>query len=178
MKPAQARFDIGVSRKVVESLRQLTRRTGVLSSQDDGSTIIEMALSMVVLSMILFGLLRICAALYTYHFVSDAAREGTRYAIVHGSACVVSGVSCTVTAAQIQTYVKNLGFPGINPAAITVTTTYAAYPAGTTCNPSAACNNPGNLATVKVQYVFPLSIPYVPTRTLTMSSTSAMVISQ
>jgi Flp pilus assembly protein TadG len=178
MKTAQSMLGIGPSRRLTEALRQSTRRTRSRLLREEGSSIVEIALSMIVLSMILFGLLRMCMALYTYHFVSDAAREGTRYAIVHGSACQVSGVSCTVTTAQIQTYVKNLGFPGINPAAITVTTTYAAYPAGTTCSPSAACNNPGNLATVTVQYVFPLSIPYVKTRTLTMSSTSAMVISQ
>jgi Flp pilus assembly protein TadG len=166
------------SRRLSEKLRRALRgnRPSILS--EEGSSIVEIALSMVVLSMILFGLIRICTALYSYHFISDAAREGTRYAIVHGSACVVSGVSCTVTKPQIQTYVKNLGFPGINPDAITVTTTYVGYPAGTTCSPSAACNNPGNLATVTVQYVFPVLIPFVTTRTLTMSSTSAMVISQ
>ena len=52
---------------------------------------VEMALSMIILLTILFGLIEMCLALYTYHFVSDAAREGSRYAIVHGSTCLVSG---------------------------------------------------------------------------------------
>lgn len=138
---------------------------------------VEMALSLIVLLTILFGLIEICLALYTYHYVSDAAREGTRYAIVHGASCQVSGVSCTVTKPQIQTYVQNLGYPGITTSAMTVTTTYSPYPAGGTCV-AALCNGPGDLATVTAQYKFPLSIPFVPSRTLTISSTSSMVISQ
>ena len=139
---------------------------------------VEMALSMIILLTILFGLIEICLALYTYHFVSDAAREGTRFAIVRGSACSAPGFECKATAAQIQTYVRNLGFPGIIPSAMTVTTTWSAYPVGGTCCPSAACNNPGNLATVTVKYNFPLSIPFIKSSVIAMSSTSAMVISQ
>ncbi len=144
---------------------------------EEGATVVEMALSMIILLTILFGLIEMCLALYTYHYVSDAAREGTRYAIVHGATCTVSGVSCTVTASQIQTYVQNLGYPGITTSAMTVTTTFSAYPAGGTCV-AAGCNGPGDLATVTAQYKFPLSIPFVPSSTLTMSSTSSMVIAQ
>jgi hypothetical protein len=136
-----------------------------------------MALSMIILLTILFGLIEMCLALYTYHFVSDAAREGSRYAIVHGSTCLVSGVSCTVTAGQIQTYVQYLGFPGIRPSAMTVTTVYSAWPSGGTCN-ALGCNGPGDLATVTVRYNFPLSIPFIKSSVLALSSTSSMVISQ
>ena len=61
---------------------------------------------------------------------------------------------------------------------MTVTTIWTAYPTGSPCTPSSTCNNPGNLATVRASYSFPLSIPFGPTRTLTMTSTSEMVISQ
>ena len=138
---------------------------------------VEMAFATIFLIVMLFGLIEICLALYTYHFVSDAAREGTRYAIVHGSTCLVGTVSCTVTKAQIQTYVQNIGFPGINSSALLVTTAYSAWPAGGTCV-AAGCNGPGDLATVTVNYNFPLNIPFVRSRVLGMTSTSAMVISQ
>ena len=138
---------------------------------------VEMALSMIVLLTILFGLIEMCLALYTYHYVSDAAREGSRYAIVHGSTCMVSGASCTVTKPQIQTYVQSLGYPGIQPSSMTVTTTYSAYPAGGTCV-AAGCNGPGDLATVTAQYKFPLNIPFISSSALIMSSTSSMVIAQ
>ncbi|HTU51110.1 MAG TPA: TadE/TadG family type IV pilus assembly protein [Acidobacteriaceae bacterium] len=159
-------------------IQQSSHRARSGFAREQGASIVEMAFSMLILLAIMFGLIEACFALYTYHFISDAAREGSRYAIVHGSACLNGGVSCTATTDQIQTYVENLGFPGINPSNMTVTTTYAPYPAGGTCTPSAACNNPGNLATVTVNYNFPLSIPFVSSSVIAMSSTSSMVISQ
>jgi hypothetical protein len=41
-----------------------------------------------------------------------------------------------------------------------------------------ACNNPGNTVKVKGTYSFPLSIPYLASKTLTMTRTSDMVIWQ
>ncbi|MGO8720235.1 MAG: TadE/TadG family type IV pilus assembly protein [Acidobacteriaceae bacterium] len=145
---------------------------------EQGAAMVEMALSMVILVTIIFGVMEGCLALYSYHFVSDAAREGSRFAIVRGSACQAPGYECNATAGQIQTYVQNLGFPGINPSNMTVTTAWSAYPAGGTCSPSATCNNPGNLVTVTVKYNFPLSIPFIKSSVISMGSTSAMVISQ
>lgn len=122
-------------------------------------------------------------AVYSYHLISEAAREGTRYAIVRGSsagsACATYASSgCVASSANIQNYVKNLGFPGINSAHMTVTPSWSAYPTGVSCTPSASCNNPGNLIKVHVRYTFPVSIPFAPSSTLTLNSTAAMVISQ
>jgi Flp pilus assembly protein TadG len=143
---------------------------------EEGSSMVEMALSIVVLLTVIFGVFEICLALYTYHFISDAAREGSRFAIVRGSTCQSPGYQCNATPAQIQTYVQGLGFPGINPSAMTVTTSWAAY-ANSTCI-TATCNDPGNQVTVTVNYKFPLAIPFIPSTNLSMSSTSSMVISQ
>ncbi|MES2222295.1 MAG: TadE/TadG family type IV pilus assembly protein [Acidobacteriota bacterium] len=164
--------------RLQEKVRRLTRRGRICWSQDEGSTMVEMAFTMIILSTILFGLIEMCLALYTYHFVSDAAREGSRYAMVHGSTCAVSGASCTVTAAQIQTYVKNLGFPGIKPTAMNVVTSYSAFPVSAVGCVALGCNGPGDLVTVQVNYTFPVSIPFVRTSTIAMSSTSSMVIAQ
>ncbi len=142
-----------------------------------GSAAVEMALSMFILLSVLIGVFELCLALYSYHYVSEAAREGSRYAIVHGSTCTVSGISCTVTAAQIQTYVQNLGYPGINPSNMVVTTTWSAYPAGGSCV-AVGCNGPGDLVTVSAQYSFNLAIPFVNRSALSLTSTSSMVISQ
>lgn len=173
----QTEFGIARPQGPAGAIRQVIGRTRSRFLKEQGSSIVETALSMIILLTILFGLIEICLALYTYHFISDAAREGTRYAIVHGSTCLVGTASCTVTTGQIQTYVQNLGFPGINSSAITVTTAYSAWPAGGTCV-APGCNGPGDLATVTVKYNFPLSIPFVKSSVLAMTSTSAMVISQ
>ncbi len=142
-----------------------------------GSSSVEFALGASLLFMVVFGIIAMMFALYSYNVVSESAREGTRYAIVRGSACHFA-TACPAQASDIQAYVKNLGFPGINPNKLTAATAWAAYPAGGACTPNAGCNNPGNQVTVTVSYSFPVVIPFVPNRTLSMSSTAAMVISQ
>ncbi len=139
-----------------------------------GSASVEFAVTSIVYFMTMVGMMKMCLAVYTYHFVSEAAHEGSRYAIVHGNA---SGSA--VANSDIQTYLQNQAYPGITTSLITTTTSWDTYPtSGGTCSPSATCNNPGNIVTVKVSYAFPLSIPWMANKTLTMTSTSAMVIAQ
>jgi Flp pilus assembly protein TadG len=62
---------------------------------DEGSNVVKMAVVSPVLFAMLFGIVEISLALYTYNYVSDAAREGTRYAIVRGSSCnVLTKLQC------------------------------------------------------------------------------------
>ncbi len=142
-----------------------------------GSALVEFAVGLSTLLSVVFGVMAICFALYAHNITSEVAREGARYAIVRGSACN-SFTDCKITGPQIQTHLKNVGFPGINPANLTAATAWSFYPGTGTCQPSALCNNPGNLVTVTVTYQFPLVVPFVSSKTLTMSSTAAMVISQ
>lgn len=151
-----------------------------LGRAEHGSAAVDTAVTMAVLFMVLIGTMKICIAIYTYHYISEAAREGSRYAIVRGSACTSFQSACPANTdgSDIATYVKNLDYPGISPTAMTVTSSYSGYPSGVVCTPSSACNNPGNMVTVNVSYAFPLSIPFMPNHTYTMTSTSEMVISQ
>jgi Flp pilus assembly protein TadG len=124
-----------------------------------------------------FGIIQIRLALYSYHSISDAAREATRYAIVRGSSCSGFVSACPAQATDIQTYVRGMGFPAIVTSNLTVTTTWPTT--GASCTPSTTpCNNPGNLVSVTVSYQLPLTILFVSSSTLTMHSTSKMVISQ
>lgn len=153
---------------------------------ESGSTMLEMALCCAVLFMLLFGIMQFSLAVYSYHFVSEAAREGSRYAIVRGSACSTNTplqTNCGATSAQIQTYVRALGY--LSASRVTVTTTWltatsSGTPATTTWSACASgtCNAPGNLAQVAVTYAFPLSIPFWSSTTINLTSTSRMVISQ
>jgi Flp pilus assembly protein TadG len=142
-----------------------------------GTSTVEFALGAALLFMSVVGIMSMAFALYSYNVVSESAREGARYAIVRGSSCHFA-TACPATAANIQTYVQGLGFPGINTKNLTAATAWAAYPTGGACTPNAGCDNPGNQVTVTVSYSFPVVIPFVPHRTLSMSSTAAMVISQ
>jgi Flp pilus assembly protein TadG len=148
-----------------------------------GASLVEFALSAMVLLTFLFGIMAMCTALYSYHFVAEAAREGARYAIVRGSSCATYGtftsncpLSTTASPSPIQTYLRSLNFPGINMNNLTATAAWSAYPTGGTCTPLATCNNPGNQVQVTVSYQYPLKIPFVPSRTLTMTSRAQMVI--
>lgn len=147
---------------------------------EEGATLIEAAVGLVIILALFIGLLEICLALYASHFVADAAREASRYAIVRGSMSCSSSpnlTNCDATSDQIQTWVRSLGYPGIDPQQLTVTTTWPST--GSACYPSTSpCNNPGNLVNVAVTYAFPLNIPFWKSATIHLSSASQMVISE
>lgn len=148
---------------------------------EEGSTMIEFALSSAVLFSLLFGILTVCLALYSYNAIAEAAREGARFAIVRGSASCGYNTPCNVgkapsTDTSVSDFIKSQSLPGINTANIQVTSSWPTTGVNCTPNPAPGCNNPGNLVKVKVVYSFPMSIPFVPAQTLSMSSTAQMVI--
>jgi Flp pilus assembly protein TadG len=139
-----------------------------LHSGDEGSSMVELALSVPVLLTFFFGLIQVCIVTYTRGALSECAREGTRYAMVHGSTCETPGnASCTLTASQMNTYVSSNTWPNVGGGAMTVNTT---YPDGN--------ENPGSRVQITVTYAFPFRVPMIPTSTLTLSSTSVMYIVQ
>lgn len=159
---------------------------------EQGAALIELAVSLSVFLSVWIGTFFTILALYSYLFVSDAAREASRYAMVRGSQCNTNtplvtncGTATGVTQAELQTWVQSLGYPGLNKNKLTVTVdwltaTSSGSPATTSwiaCTGS-GCNVPGNMVQVVVSYAFPLSIPFWRATTLNVSSTSDMVISQ
>jgi len=156
------------------------RKFGRLLIADEGATVLEAAVGLVVLLGLFIAIVQISLALYTSHFLADAAREASRYAVVRGSmSCSTTPnlTNCNVSADEIQTWVRNLGYPGINPQQLSVSTTWPST--GSACYPSASpCNNPGNLVQVAVTYAFPLNIPLWKNAAINLKSKSQMVISQ
>jgi Flp pilus assembly protein TadG len=63
----------------------MIERLGIALRREEGATLVEAAVGLVVLLALFIAILQICLALYASHFVADAAREGSRYAIVRGS---------------------------------------------------------------------------------------------
>jgi Flp pilus assembly protein TadG len=159
---------------------------------ESGSAILEMALSIMILLTFIFGVMEVSLAGYTYHSISEASREATRYAIVRGA--TYSPTQCPATptyatcvaqggnnAGDIATYVRNLNFPGIDPTKMQVNSTWFTGAGNTTptlCGTADTCKVPGNQVQVTIIYNFPLSVPFVPLSTWTLTSTSQMVISQ
>jgi Flp pilus assembly protein TadG len=135
---------------------------------EDGSALIEFALTLPTLCGLLFCFLELCLLFYSYDMISESAREGTRYAIVRGASCqTTAGASCETTAAQVNTYVSNLGWPNLAGGTMVVDTT---YPKG-----SDAVGNP---VQIKVTYTFRITMHFVPTNSISLSSTSVMYILQ
>jgi Flp pilus assembly protein TadG len=155
---------------------------------EEGATLVEVALVSSILFAMVFGIIMISLALYTYDFVGDAARIGARYAMVRGAYC--TGFSdCNATQTDIQNYLRGIAYPGIDPTKINVTadwysvnqvggaaTTVTFCATGTpgTCNVPV----PAHAVRVTVTYAMPISIPYWRATTISMSARSQMVISQ
>ena len=158
--------------------RKIAHALALSRGREHGAALVEMALSALLLLCFIFGVMEVCLALYTYHNISEAAREATRFAIVRGNSCTSWATACPASASDVQNYVVNLNYPGIDPSKMTVTPVWSAYTAGFTCpGAPSPCNTTGNLVTVTVKYNFPLSLPFVSITNIPMSSTSAMIIS-
>jgi Flp pilus assembly protein TadG len=99
-----------------------------------GQSTVEFALTIVIVMVILFGAIELIVMIYTYNVLADAAKEGVRYAIVHGTGTGAAncsgpgggGVSCSdSTGAKVQTVVGNYTRVSFhNSAAMVVTPSY------------------------------------------------------
>ena len=137
-------------------------------AEENGQSMVEFAVTLPVLFTLIFCFMEMCLAFYTHNMISELAREGTRYAMVRGSSCLTSASSsCQATASQVNTFVSGIGFPNLGGGTMTVA---ASYPDG-----NAAI---GSRVQVLITYVFPISMPFVPTSSISMSSTSVTTIVQ
>ena len=176
-------------------------------SSERGANEVEFALVLtLILGPLLFGVMDMSRALFAYHFVSEAAREACRYAVVRGSTWTSKGAcatttayECDATAANVTSFVKATvpqGIP-ITGTPVTATSCPAAAPtiAGTlsvctawpgtnpgtgTCSSTSPGNNPGCYVEVQVQYLFKFTLPFISKEltTINLQSTSEMVIQQ
>jgi Flp pilus assembly protein TadG len=137
-----------------------TRPSSARRKRQRGSSLVEGALCFTVFLMILFGMIDFGRAVFAYNFISYAAREGARYAIVRGQS---SGHAAT--AADVTSFVKQEAI-GLDPSAITVNTTWTPD------------KNAGSTVQVQAKYSFQPIVPYMPSGPLNFSSTSKMLISQ
>ena len=154
--------------------RELRKLLLPARASERGSTTLESAVMISVLLVMLFGVIGFGNALYTYHFVSNTAREATRWASVRGHSCTGG---CEASSGDVNTYVQSLSTGiGLDPTKVTTTTTWVAPP-GNLAICTSPSNSPGCVVQVQVQYSFQFLFPLLPSG-FTMQSTSQMVISQ
>lgn len=177
--------------KLRRTARALQSNNHPIRRDQSGSALVEMALSAALLVSMLFGVIEFGYALYTYQFVTEVARELTRYAIVRGSSCSTSSTmtNCgfTDSGATLQAYARSAyAYPGMILSNLTVTNTWylpvknssGFVTSWSACASGTGCNTPGSIVKVSVSYPFVLNIPFLPQRSMTVSSDSSMVISQ
>ena len=155
-----------------------------------GETLIEFAISAVITLSLLFGIIDLARALYTYHFISYAAQEGARFAEVHGSgwtnpcnsqtgADYPDQLGCTASSGDIQAYVRSLTPPAVTKANVSVSPQWLGKDInGNTAVCGTTNNYAGCLVRVTVSYQFTYIVPFLPRAAQTLSSTSQAVIQQ
>jgi Flp pilus assembly protein TadG len=119
---------------------------------------------------LIFGIFSFAMTVYTWSFLSNAARDAVRYAIVHGSKS-----SSPASADDIQTYVRNEA-KGINPGSLTVTSCWNPQAPPNQCPGPSGNNTPGKVVSVNVAYSYHPFYPFASV-TLPLSSSAQMVIS-
>ena len=119
---------------------------------ETGSALIETALSLIVTFLLAFGLFELCMFSYTCIVLNDAAQEGVRYAIMHGtnsSNCSGPDPGCTDSSySNVKAVVKTAASASLHDiSAMTVNVTYGDATAA-----------PGHPVSVQVVYTY---VPYV-----------------
>jgi Flp pilus assembly protein TadG len=144
---------------------------------ETGSSLVEFALSFLVLMAMIFGIIQVGMIFYAFNFVAEASREAARYASVRGSACTGfsdCGIGPTDGTA-VTNFVTGMAYPGINPSSLVLKVS-TSWPGSTVANPPN--NSPGNPVIVKVSYHVPIIVPLIPQNSFWLSSTSQMWITQ
>jgi Flp pilus assembly protein TadG len=168
-----------------------------LAREERGSTLVEFAMTALLLVVLSSGVLQWMLAMYAYHFTTYAAQQGARFAAVRGytwskdktTNCSTSAppnftmpYECTASATDIQNYVQNLATSGINPSNVTINTTSTyVWPGETPDNTTTGCttnaNSQGCMVKVTVSYTVSF-LPFIKSPSLTIGATSEDVILQ
>lgn len=149
---------------------------------DDGSELVEFAISIFVWISFLFGVSWFSMALYAAHFVSNAAADGARYAMVRGSSwsgtsCSSSTLECAATSDDVKGHIVDSLTPGLSSSHLSVTTIWPGTDtAGNTCDTSDGVNSPNCEVKVTVTYSFEYPLPFAKLQAMLMSSTAQMTI--
>jgi Flp pilus assembly protein TadG len=135
----------------------------VRNSRQRGSSLIEFTLVGIPVIFLLLSSFEVARGMWTYHTLAAAVKRGTRYTVVHGQNCSLSGNTCTVTIAQIAAQIESAG-PGLLPGQMSLTFTPATGSpvscalssclSNSTTWPPSTANSPGTNVTIAGSYPF------------------------
>ena len=125
-----------------------------------GAVVLEFGLAFLTFLLVIYGVMEFGRVVACYNILAGAAREGARYASVHGSA---SG--SVASTSDIQNVVRGWAL-GMETSSVLVTTTW---------NPG---NGPGGKVNVKASYIVTPFTGLILKNGITVQSSSQMAISQ
>jgi len=98
-------------------------------ARQSGQAMVEFILVIVFIFVLFVGVLQMILLMYAYNTLADAAKEGVRYAIVHGTGVGASGCSGPGTVASTNPSVACTDSAGTN-------VVNAVYSGNSTCSPT------------------------------------------
>jgi Flp pilus assembly protein TadG len=127
-----------------------------------GQNLVEFALVTPLLFLFLFGVIEFGWAFYVYSELTNAAREGARYAAVHGTICAQNPPCQLATPGSVRTHVlQRLSVP--DAASVTVELQGSL--------------DPGRSVTVSIRYPYRPLIGFIlPAAGFTMRASSSMIV--
>lgn len=155
-----------------------------LWEDEAGSELVEFALSISIWVGAIFLLMYGAFALYAAHFVANAAEGAGRYAMVRGSSwdgasCSGSTFDCTATSTDISNYVTATMPPGLSSSNVSVASSWpGTTSSGGTCDSVDGANSPNCIVKITVTYSYLFPVPFFTQKTLPLSSTSQVTITQ
>ena len=129
---------------------RLRRIPPLIANDETGSMLLEFSLSVWMLVLMTFLIFEFCMTVYTYSVLGNAAREGIRYAVVHGTdsgLCSGPSSGCGDSSGSNVTAVVN-GYAGVCFHDISGMTITPSWPDGT--------STPSSRVVITITY------PYVP----------------
>jgi len=81
-----------VTRRLFTLIHKSIGRNLLRLADTTGATIVEFSISAALFFTMLFGVMVMSIAFYSYHYISEASREGARFAAVHGSTAGRTGL--------------------------------------------------------------------------------------
>ena len=142
---------------------------------ETGSGLIEYALIFMLFMTMILGIADFGRLLYAFHFVSNTARDATRWAAVNGATCNLDS-SCVApaTTGDIQNHVTQNVPAGIDSSKLVAKAKFTSTTAN--CTTPNVNYSPGCNVDVVVTYTFNFVFPFVSSKALTLSSESTTVI--
>jgi Flp pilus assembly protein TadG len=148
--------------------RRFPDRTRPTRRRFRGQALVEFAFVAPIFFLLIFAMIDFGRYVYYVQVLNNAAREGARYAIVHGSnSFQPAGPSPDDPA--VAAVVRNYAVGVTGTAALTINSVWGIPP-----NPPT--NNRGSIVHVEVSYAFTSMIPIVPIPPITINGESTLVI--